>query len=51
MYKISASEVDKYRDLLEKRIQDIETVIEGYFQKIKPNLIAKKIAKIEEKGF
>ena len=51
MHKISSAEVDEYRTLLEKRIEDIEVVIDQHFDSIKPQLIMKKTAKLETKGF
>lgn len=50
MHKISSEEVEQYRTLLEKRIEDIETQIDIYFEQIKPNLIKKKVGKLETKG-
>ena len=51
MHKISNAEVEDYRTLLEKRIEQIEAVIDQYFEQIKPQLIKKKITKLETKGF
>jgi hypothetical protein len=50
MHKISSEEVEQYRTLLEKRIEDIETQIDIYFEQIMPNLIKKKVGKLETKG-
>ena len=50
MHKISSAEVEQYRTLLEKRIEDIEAQIDLYFEQIKPRLIKKKIEKLETKG-
>ena len=50
MHKISSAEVEQYRTLLEKRIEDIETQIDLYFEQIKPRLIKKKVGKLETKG-
>ena len=36
MHKISNAEVEDYRTLLEKRIEQIEAVIDQYFEQIKP---------------
>lgn len=47
MYKISTNQIDQYRELLEKKIDNIEAVIDNYFEEIKPNLIKKKFSKLE----
>mgnify|MGYP001069278381 CR=1 FL=1 len=43
--------MDEYRTLLEQRIFLIEVAIDQYFSVIKPQLIKKKLAKLELKGF